>query len=98
MDYKLINKALNEIFNGYKENLKFSTFMKEEKTRDVINAYDGYGKQEDYNEYYRVFKLKEVDLCVKLTYRTDSYGCNDFLSSVNFVQPVVKEVITYDEI
>ena len=31
MDYKLINKALNEIFNGYKENLKFSTFMKRKK-------------------------------------------------------------------
>lgn len=96
MEYKLINKALNEIFNGYTENLKFSTFMVEEQTRNVIN--EDYGMQGDYNEYYRVFKFKEVDLCVKLTYRTDSYGYNDFLSSINFVQPVVKEVITYDEI
>lgn len=98
MDYKLINKALNEIFNGYTENLKFSTFMVEEQTRNVISAGDGYWKQEDYNEYYRVFKLKEVDLCVKLTYRTDSYGCNDFLSSVNFVQQTVKQVAVYEPI
>ena len=97
MDYKLINKALNEIASTGDSGLKLSTFVEQRTNHQGIpNDYDGY--QGEYNSYYKIYKIKDIDLYVSLEYRTNSYGEDDRMFNLNFVQPVKKEILTYEPI
>lgn len=99
MDYKLINKALDEIATTYGDkNLKLSTFI--EKINDYIGIRedDGEGRSGEYNSYFKIYKINGLELYIRLEYRTDSYGSGANLHNINFVQQTVKQVAVYESI
>jgi len=54
-------------------------------------------EENDYNGEYKIYKLDESlfgsDVYIKVTTEDDSYGGDDFVKSIQFVQPKPKEVV-----
>jgi hypothetical protein len=95
MDYKKINSWLNNLTTANKK-LKF---VEKQIDHQGIpdNAYDG--SQGNYNEYSNIFQVvSEPEIFIKVTYQTDSYGSNDSLTSVQFVQGVKKTIEVFEPI
>jgi hypothetical protein len=52
----------------------------------------------EYDELIEIYSLGEDDLHLKLILRTDSYGDNEFVSSIQIVKPIVKQVTDFEPI
>lgn len=88
-DYKTINEILSNL-SSIKSNKDFTR---------VVNNYTTEGEYEgSYSEYINVYKYKDTDIFIKITTRTDSYGDNESVHSVQFVKPIVKQVTDFETI
>lgn len=63
---------------------------KVEKTGSNNVDIDGYG------EYTIIYETPLENVFMSITYRTDSYGENNHIYKVQFVQPREKVVVNYD--
>lgn len=97
MDYKLLNDLLKNLNNYELGDNKELTYVSEGKTHTGITDGDGY--EGEYNEYQKVFKVNKLeDIYIKFTIRTDSYGGNDYVHSIQFVKPTVKTIQLFEPI
>lgn len=100
MELTKINELLSNIGNPRSNKaLRFET--REEGHQGVSsNSYGGYhGVQGEYDSYSLIFKVvDETHVYLKFTYQTDSYGSNDFISSIQFVQPTECKVTDFEPV
>lgn len=85
-------EELNSVFKSFAE-LRWSKDKR--VSQDVIKTLSGEGSQGDSGLSYEVYKLSE-DVYVKLRISTDSYGDNEFVAGLEFVQPKQKNVTVYE--
>lgn len=93
MNYKLINEALSDINSLRNKHKKFKRVS--EKTIDNLG---GYGSRGEYNETIEIYSLGVDDLHLKLILRTDSYGNDESVYSIQIVKPVQKTVTDFETI
>lgn len=85
--YKVINEALADIY-ALRAGRKFTK---------VTTASDKNGEYEgSYTEYTEVYDLGVDNLHIKLVLRTDSYGDNETVVSVQIVKPIVKQITDFE--
>ena len=93
MNYKLINEALKDISLLRWKHPKFN------KVSDSkIDNLRGGESQGEYDELIEVYSLGEADLHLKLVLRTDSYGDNEYVHSIQIVKPIVKQVTDFESV
>lgn len=56
------------------------------------------GEQGESGEHYRVYSTPVPEIFMKITYGTDSYGDNEYITTVAFVKQSEKSVIIYEPI
>lgn len=93
MNYKLINEALSDISSLRYGNKKFKKVL-----NSKVDNLRGGESQGDFNEIVEIYSLGEDDLHLKLELRTDSYGDNEFVHSIQIVKPIVKQVTDFEPI
>ena len=93
MNYKLINEALSDL-----SSLRYNHSKFKKVSDNKIDNLKGRESQGDYDEIIEIYSLGEDDLHLKLVLRTDSYGDNEFVSSIQIVRPVVKQVTDFEPI
>jgi len=87
MDYKQLNK----LFKNFK-NLE-RTYKKVASSQDK-NYYEEKDQGET-GEKVEVFDIQIDGMYLQVTTKSDSYGDNETVSSMQFVQPITKEVTDY---
>ena len=95
MEIKEINKILANLsymISDYGSN----PYSKVLDTRDGTCSQNE--SQGDHDTITRVYDLKQDSLFLKIELHTDSYGSNEYLHSIAFVQPVIKEVTDFKTI
>lgn len=91
MDYKLLNKLLANLHHPDTTVLRF---VERRSVHEGIE--DGQSEQDEYNSYIRVYEIiGEADLFLMIEWRTDSYGDNDFIYSIQFVKPKEVKKVEY---
>lgn len=93
MNYKLINEALQDI-GALRYNHKKFKKVSDSK----IDNLRGDERQGEYDEITEVYDLGADDMYIKLILRTDSYGDNEFVQSIQLVKPVVKKITDFETI
>lgn len=93
MNYKLINEALSDI-----SSLRYNHKKFRKVSDSKIDNLHGGDSQGEYDELIEIYSLGEDDLHLKLILRTDSYGDNEFVSSIQIVKPIVKQVTDFEPI
>lgn len=93
MNYNLINEALKSIPELRYNNKKFKKV-----SDNKIDNLRGGESQGEFDELIEVYSLGVDDLHLKLTLRTDSYGDNEYVHSVQIVKPIVKQVTDFEPI
>lgn len=93
MSYSVINEALSDI-----ESLRYNSKKFKKISNSLIDNLRGDERQGEYNEIIEVYSLGIDDLHIKLTLRTDSYGDNEFVHSIQIVKPVVKQVTDFETV
>jgi len=89
MNYKILNEALKDLCKLRRGKTEFT---------EVINEIDGEGDQGEEGLSYEVYKLSGTDIYIKLEVRTDSYGDNESITGIQFVQPTEKLVKVFETI
>ena len=93
MNYKLINEALKDISELRWKHPKFK------KVSDSkIDNLRGGESEGEYDELIEVYSLGEDDLHLKLVLRTDSYGDNEYVHSIQIVKPIVKQATDFESV
>jgi hypothetical protein len=90
MDFNQLNallKNLDSLRNG-----------KKLLEREVIHEIEDEGRQGDEGVTFEVYKLPEHNLHVRLKITTDSYGANEKISGIEFVQPIEKTITRFESI
>jgi len=93
MNLKLINEALSNI-----EALRHNHKKFKKVSDNTIDNLRGEERQGEYNEIIEVYSLGQDDLHIKLVLRTDSYGDNESVQSVQIVKPIIKQVTDFETI
>ena len=93
MNYKLINEALENI-----PNLRYNHKKFKKVSDSKIDNLRGEQRQGEYDELIEIYSLGEDDLHIKLTLRTDSYGYNEFVHSIQIVKPIQKTITDFEPI
>lgn len=87
-NYKLINEALSDI-----PNLKYDKKFKIVATqKNQEGEYEG-----SYSSEINVYDIGS-DTFLKVEIRTDSYGENEFVHSIQIVKPITKTITDYESI
>lgn len=78
------------------------------KNKYFLNEKSGYkgvadnsdGTQGEYNEYFKFYKHPGLpkNVFMRETYHTDSYGDNDSLVNIDFVEGKVKQITVFESI
>lgn len=92
MSYSVINEALSDI-----ESLRYNKKFKK-VSDDIVDNLRGDERQGEYNEIIEVYSLGVEDLHIKLTLRTNSYGYDEAVHSIQIVKPVVKQVTDFETV
>ncbi len=92
MSLKVINEALTDI-EELRQGRKFTKVL-----NSLIDNLRGREEQGEYNEIIEVYSLGVDDLHIKLTLRTNSYGYDEVVHSIQVVKPVVKQVTDFETI
>jgi hypothetical protein len=89
-------KVLNELLSADK------------KHKYIVNSLKGHqgvpgdyrGSQDEYNETFEFYKHPEMskNIFMRITTRTDSYGGNDFIHEIQFVEGKEKTITIYEPI
>lgn len=87
-------KQLNELLKDLRQIRKAQNLV----TKDVIHQIDGEGNQGDEGVSFEVYKLPYDNMHVRLKITTDSYGDNESISGIEFVQPIEKTIKTFEAI
>ncbi len=96
MDLKQL-KSLNKILKDL-HSIRNSGKRVERIVVKDLSEYDG-GSQGDSSEIYEVYPIEgEENLFIKLEIGSDSYGCNEYVSGIQFVQPTERTVTCYEPI
>lgn len=90
MDFKQLNELLKDLSRIRNNN--------EQISKDVIHTIEDEGNQGDEGVSYEVYKIPYDNLYVRLTIKTDSYGDNEYVSGIEFVQPIEKTIQTFESI
>lgn len=98
MNYKLINEALENISNLRYNHKKFKKVSGNRIDNLKGEERQGEERQGEYNELIEIYSLGQDDLHLKLVFRTDSYGDNDFIQSMQIVKPIIKQVTDFEPI
>lgn len=93
MNLKLINEALSNIGALRHNHKKFKKV-----SDNTIDNLRGEERQGEYNEIIEVYSLGQDDLHIKLVLRTDSYGDNESVQSIQIVKPIIKQVTDFETI
>ncbi len=94
MSLEKINEALSDI-----DSLRYGNKNFPKVSSNKINNVDEYdGSQGEYDEIIEIYSLGVDDLHLKLELRTDSYGSNAAIHSVQIVKPVIKQVTDFEPI
>lgn len=96
MELKEINKILSDIESLIDGNRKLP-YEKVVDTRDgdCANSDGIHGK---YDTITKVYDLGQENLFLKIVAKTDSYGYNEHLTSIQFVKPVIKQITDFEQI
>ena len=94
MNYKLINEALSDL-GSLRYNLKK---FRKVSSQTIIDNLRGDERQGEYNETIEIYSLAEDDLHLKLVLRTNSYGEDESVHSIQVVKPTVKQVTDFEAI
>lgn len=89
MDFKQLNellKDLREIRNG------------KMVTKDVVHQIDGEGDMGEEGVSFEVYKIPYDGMHIRLKIVTDSYGDNESIAGIEFVQPIEKTIKTFEPI
>lgn len=89
MNYKLINEALQDI-GALRSGRRF--------TKVSAASQENGEHQGSYTDTVEVYALGEDDLHIKVVLRSDSYGENDDVISIQLVKPVVKQITDFETI
>ena len=46
-------------------------------------------------EMYKIFLIEDLDIYLKITYKSDSYGDNQSVHSIMFVEPIEETKVVY---
>ena len=68
---------------------------KDRISREVVKEIDDYGSQGDSGIAYEIYPTSDPEVFIKLTINTDSYGDEEFVGGIEFVQKITKEVTTW---
>lgn len=93
MSLEKINEALSDI-----DCLRYGHKKFKKVSSNIIDNLRGDERQGEYNEIIEVYSLGINDLHIKLTLRTDSYGSDETVYSVQIVKPVIKQVTDFEPI
>lgn len=93
MSYSVINEALSDI-----ESLRYNSKKFKKISNSLIDNLRGDERQGEYNEIIEVYSLGVEDLHIKLTLRTNSYGYDEAVHSIQIVKPVVKQVTDFETV
>jgi hypothetical protein len=92
MELKRINEILSNLDNI--KSVKGVKLISSDQPADYYNEkYEGGGSSK-----IEIFDIGETDVFLKTITNTDSYGYNERLTSIQFVQPITKTVVGYDPI
>jgi hypothetical protein len=93
MSYNLINEALQDI-----ESLRVGHKKFKKVSNSLVDNLRGDDRQGEFNEIIEIYSLGVDDLHIKLTLRTNSYGYDESIHSVQVVKPIVKQVTDFEPI
>lgn len=92
-NYSVINEALSDI-----PSLRYNHKKFKKVSDQLIDNLRGREEQGEYNERIEVYSLGVDDLHIKLSLRTDSYGDNESVTSIQIVRPIVKQVTDFEAV
>jgi len=92
MDFQQLNALLKDL-KGIRRNKDLKLIEK-----DVIHVIEDEGRQGEEGVAFEVYKLPYDNLHVRLKITTDSYGDNEAVSGIEFVQPIEKQIQTFETI
>jgi len=94
MSLELI-KAFNEVMQN-KNKYEVNKILGHQGIPETENE----GYQDEYNEYFLLYKHPNFpeNIYLRETYCTDSYGDNDSITDICFVQGKEKSVLVYEKI
>jgi hypothetical protein len=90
MDFRQLNELLKDL-----ESLRNGKNLLE---RDVIHTIEDEGMQGDEGVTFEVYKLPEHNLHIRLKITTDSYGDNEKIAGIEFVQPIERKITRFESI
>lgn len=68
---------------------------------DLRNSNEKVSRVEDENDctiIYEIYHIKSKDLYVRLTLKENSYDDEEYVSGIQFVKPVTKTIVAYENI
>jgi hypothetical protein len=89
MNYILINKALLDI-SELRTGRLFKRVLQDKREEGECEG--------SYTEFTEIYCLEENELYLKLILRTDSYGDNTAVESIQIVKPVIKTITDFETI
>ena len=96
MDYKTFNNLFPDGFTQFRWKNRDKK-IDDEVIKDINALYDGEGMQGDSSEIHEIYDMGLKDgLFVKLVINTDSYGDNEYVDNVQFVQGKEKTITVYE--
>jgi hypothetical protein len=90
MDFKQLNELLKDLHE-----LRNSKNL---ISQDVIHKIDGEGDMGEEGVSFEVYKIPVDNLYIRLKITTDSYGDNEQISGIEFVQPIEKTIQTFQAV
>lgn len=94
MEQTIKISSLNELLKN-----KGKFFVSEQKGYQGISKSDiGEGRQSEYNETFKIYRHPDFpqNLYMRETYHSDSYGYDDNLQSIDFVEAKEKKVTVFE--
>lgn len=85
MSYKKINEALSDI-SQLRYGNKFTKVSTSSKQENI------------YGETIEIYSLGEDDLHIKLQLKSDSYGDNLTVNSIQIVKPILKQITDFENV
>jgi len=93
---KTINELLEDIHKS--SYVKKYFINKQDGHKGVLDGSDG--SQGEYNEYFEFYQHPSLNenVFLRVTFNTDSYGDNESISSIQFVEGKAKTITVYEPI
>jgi hypothetical protein len=90
MDFRQLNALLKNL-----ESLRNGKNLLE---RDIVHKIEDEGNQGDEGVSFEVYQIPGHNLHVRLRITTDSYGDNEKIAGIEFVQPIEKTITRFESI